>query len=175
MATERVRRERLSAAWDELVAGRRPDAVDETDGAIAGTLVWFQSHAETPIPDAARERARRVMHREIERAIARRHEEDVMETVAQWQRMPVSIGPNGRHAPRRAGRRRRAGDAVRWAWLQAVTALLLLLTAGFGYLAFRDGEQPAVIPAIQASPIPATPTADWPLYRADPGRTGAVE
>jgi outer membrane protein assembly factor BamB len=156
---------RLSQFWDALVAGT-PDAVD-IDQSIADPLRHAHTLFAAPKPGSARERARQ----RIFASDTRSQESDMSTLVLQPPLVngrsalspPVPF-PTVPSAPKPAILSRRA--------LLSLAAAILIAFAGIGgYLAeqryFVDDSAPAVIPAVQETPV-----SDWPMYRGNPGRTG---
>lgn len=145
--------------WADLLLDDPNASAGETSPSDAVRTVT--SLYSAPTPGAARERARqRVFH---------------VDSIAQENTMsalPIPIPSPGWPVPAVHPQKpaRRTIDR-RWALLSAAAVLILLLgglgSFFFGYDRFFGGQEThyAAIPA-------ATPTADWPMYRGNPGRTG---
>lgn len=160
----------LSNFWDDVNQGRPVSA--EQEKAFGDAIQRFTTSYETPVPGAARERARR-------RVLGSFSPE--LENTMSATSVPGSFpSPNGRpHAPSALPERRvRVKPRPLWARVVIAAAILLVLGAIGSYLTFVPesdrfwGTGPAphqeVIPA-------ATLGADWPMYRGNPARTGAQD
>jgi outer membrane protein assembly factor BamB len=151
------------ALWADLLLDDPNASAGETSPNDAVRMVT--SLYSAPTPGAARERARQ----RVFGSIASDAKENTMTA------LPTPIPNTGWPVPAALPRKsaRRTVDR-RWALLSAAAVLVLLLGGVGGYFFGRDrffggqGTHYAAIPA-------ATPTADWPMYRGNPGRTGESE
>jgi eukaryotic-like serine/threonine-protein kinase len=154
----------LSQYWDALTAGT-PEAID-IDRSIAEPLQQVHSLFSAPKPGAARERARQRVFNVSESL----PKENTMTAIT----LPIPLpSPNGRSHPVdvRAPQPGWLPAMSRRAFIAMAAAVLILLAGVGSYFTFVPSHDnvPAVIPAAQS-----TPTSDWPMYRGNPSRTGAM-
>ena len=143
----------LNRFWNELVrpTGDPDAAAADLDPDLAETVRRLRALARTPPPVSARARVRRGL---TDQSSPPRNGKETTMLLSGPLTLPGSrLGPNGRVLPPTA-RARPGRSAVRWLSVQFATALLLLVTLFFGYLAYRDHRPAAILPPLAA---PATP------------------
>ena len=170
MEREEARRaDALDRYWDAVLRGEAPDRPVEVGAPAAEVIARLVARLALPGLDVAHQRGRGDLLARIE-AEAKGRESRLDGTTLLTIRAPGG-SPNGRITPLwwrgllpvlPARKERR-----RWALAQLATAALLLLTLGGIFLTFGGGRQHRV-----AAPGTPAPTADVPLYRGDPARTG---
>lgn len=153
----------LQRFWEAIALGR-PAAPGDLDPDLAALVQRLHTTPDVPPPDAT---------------YARHLREYLMHTPS--ASLSPAIGPpfNGRvNTPPPRGLfpplllPQRRGQA----WPVAQVAMVLLLIAAMTALIFmvslRPHGQPAMAPGV-ATPLP-TASGDWPMYRANPGRSGTT-
>lgn len=165
------RAEILTTYWDDVALGRAPTDPPSVGGEVAELIERLQALGELPELDSARER---VWH-------------DVQQH-PYWKEPDVegfSFSANGAAAiplanpvgwPR-AGVPTVPGQGSRhWGPLaQAAIVLLVIASLIAGYFSLTQrGEIGSPLPLAATPTTEATPNADWPMYRGNPARTGAM-
>jgi tripartite motif-containing protein 71 len=167
------RADALNSFWDQLALGRAPMSSHTVDDETADLLGRLQALGDPPELDSARERVWRDLQQHA------RWKEPDMSTSAfslnSHGALPASNSP-GWPLPRPLSlpARGRQFDP-RWALAQAASAALLVATMVIAFFSvFHQDERPVVVPAV-GTPVPTEISPnDWPMYRGNAARTGAM-
>jgi hypothetical protein len=170
MADPRRHAEALSHYWDALTAGDSPDpgALDPDEAAFVSFLVSQARRAQTPA--GARERARRELLRQFAQYQAQQRNGGSSMTTSGILSPLAPFAPRGRTVTLDRSRRRAGRLYTTFSYLGAF-ALVLAMLAGI-FFAYRDGGSPAVIPAVQASPVATPQPSGWLQFRGNAAHTG---
>lgn len=154
--------------WDALVRGATPEELERLARPLDPDVVAL----------AAQVRGLRQEHRP-QPAFTNHLERELMQAFAIAQpgtsplRTPFPQSPNGLAPPWQS-----SPAAIparqRWPLAQAAIALLLIVAAIGAYFSFAQRGDRAVAPVVATPTADATPAADWPMYRGNPARTGAM-
>jgi outer membrane protein assembly factor BamB len=172
MRDRRLHDWQLDQFWDDLVRGEQAINADGLDPDEAEVVRAFQQFAQAPM-------APRLSRIDWRRALPRTVPPPSLETADMDASLPWNTAPS-RERPLvpRTARSSRPQWWERGVSLIGVAALIIAMIGGV-YFSYHEPNQPT-LPAIVASPGPVatpapSPTDGWSMYRANVGRTGAIE
>jgi len=155
---ERQRANALDRYWDAVLRGETLAKPTDMDHEAAAVIARLGQHPVSPHQTRMQERVRTRISAQAKALEDSMHTMTFPQNALSPQALPGSVWSPARPASgRNAGR-------LRWAGLQLATALLVLVTVGFGYFTLGPGrsqiDQRAGLPAVV---LPATPVSEATL------------